>query len=177
MITNSGSISFRHLRNVSFFFIKPYVGGKMAIYNIDLNEPTQGIQDDFGNQETKANSLGKQIFWKYGYNPIKTLNNNDDLFSGGLEYLLDGTDNGVDDVIYLSKIPKDDPFKLKQLKKGRWDDICYTIDYKSNNFDGGSDSVYVKLMPYRGYKAYEHKHRDTDQDKMDYYSRLDFKKI
>lgn len=142
--------------------------------DIELNEHTQGIQDTFGKQEIKANVLGKRIFWKYGYNPIKIHNFNDELFS-----LRDpeGTDHGIDDVIYKDELPKDDPLNLKQINKSRFDDTCYTIDYKSNNFTGDLNSVYVKLMPYRGSKSYfSHekdgktisplqKHYDIDQKK------------
>lgn len=114
--------------------------------NMELDEHTQGIQDSFGKQEIEANKLGKQIFLKYGYVPIKIHNHNDELFKG--TSLEEGTDHGIDDVIYLVDIPINDPLKLKSLSQGRFDDMCYSIDYKSNNFVGDINSVYVKIMQY-----------------------------
>lgn len=118
------------------------------------NEHIQGIKDHFGITEDKANTIAKQVFENYGYNPIKLDNFNNKLFSGSLEPLNDRTDHGIDAKIFKDKIPDDDPFNLSQLKKGRSCDMFYTIDYKSNNFKGGSDSIYIKLMPYRGIKNY-----------------------
>lgn len=115
--------------------------------NIELNEHTQGIQDIHGKKEIEANKLAKRIFWKYGYDPIKIHNYDDHLFENKSS-LYEGTDHGIDDVIYIQEIPKHDPLKLKSLSRGRFDHTCYTIDYKSNNFSGDDNSIYVKLMKY-----------------------------
>jgi len=112
--------------------------------DMNLKEHTQGIQDDYGKQEIKVNRLGKQIFNIYDNSPIKLHNNNEQVFR---KEMLDGTDHGIDDVIFIDDIPEDDPLRLKQLEKGRHTDVLYTIDYKSNNFKIDMNSVYVKLMP------------------------------
>jgi|GEM_PF-5828613 hypothetical protein len=124
------------------------------IRSIESNEHIQGIKDKYGKQEHKANTLLKQIFWKYDYNPVKLLNFNDEILGGLFKRYNDGTDYGIDDVIYKHEIPEDDPFNLLQLRKGRSTDMYYTIDYKSNNFSGGLNSVYIKLMPYNTMKKY-----------------------
>lgn len=146
------------------------------IRSIESNEHIQGIKDKYGKQEHKANTLLKQIFWKYDYNPVKLLNFNDEILGGLFKRYNDGTDYGIDDVIYKHEIPEDDPFNLLQLRKGRSTDMYYTIDYKSNNFSGGLNSVYIKLMPYNTMKKYLNEYT-TPNGKlikpMEYYCRKD----
>lgn len=111
----------------------------------NLNDSIRGIHDEFSEQELIANDLCRQIFEIYNYNPVTPRN-----FDNGLS---EGTDYGIDDIIYVNKIPKDDCLNLKQFKAGKWDDTVYTIDYKSNN-NRHVNSVYIKLMPYRNPKQY-----------------------
>lgn len=120
-----------------------------AIKSIKSNEYSfQRQKDKYRVIEEKSKTLLKQIFWKYGYDPIKFHNP------------MDGTYYGIDDVILKDDIPDDDPFNLSKLVKGRFSDLNYAIDYKSNtfdsndNYDRGLNSVYIKLMPYRGIKEY-----------------------
>lgn len=111
----------------------------------NLKTDIRGINDKFGEQEQRTNDLCKQIFERYGYNPV-TPRNFDNDFS-------EGTDYGIDDVIYVNKIPLNDPFNLKRFKNGKWDDTVYTIDYKSNNLYY-LNSIYVKLMVDRSFSYY-----------------------
>lgn len=173
---------------------------KDQIKSKENNDYLQGIEDEHGIKEIKANSMGKQIFELYDYYPRQIENNHDliflkenihDLRNNYTErelnrYLFkeyghrnlksflndddsyfrepERTDYGIDDVIYISKIPYNDPLNLKALKKGRFDDTCYTVDYKSNNFrnelEVNFNSVYVKLMPFKNKYDYILHERD-----------------
>lgn len=120
--------------------------------NEESNVIVKGKQDQYGKQEKKAISLGRQIFQKYGYNPVEIHNFNDKLFKNTSFH--EGTDHGIDEVIYIDEFPTEDPFNLKQLSKQRFDDQCYTIDYKSNNFSD-NNSIYIKIMDNHFSKYYK----------------------
>jgi len=112
----------------------------MAIKSIMSDEFIQGIPDKYGYQELKANSLGRQILHNNGYQTHKLLNFNSDVFPD-VDF-----DMGIDEAIFRSRIPKDDPFQLEKLNSN-FDDMTITIDYKSNNLND-TESIYVKLKPY-----------------------------
>jgi hypothetical protein len=127
----------------------------MPIRSIVTDENVRGMDDEYSRQELKANSICRQIFEKYGYQPLRCMNNDTTLFplDSGLN---DGTDYGIDDIIYIKDIPDEDRLNLKHrrpLINSYFPHYC--IDYKSNNFNGGLGSVYVKLMPFHGYSHYE----------------------
>lgn len=112
----------------------------MAIRSNNTDEFIQGINDHYGKQERKANSLGRQILSYHGYFTHKLMNFNSELFPD-VRY-----DMGIDEAIFRSRIPKDDPLKLRKLKS-HYDDTTITIDYKSNNLKD-PNSIYIKLKPY-----------------------------
>ncbi|UTB33423.1 MAG: hypothetical protein NKF70_03980 [Methanobacterium sp. ERen5] len=116
------------------------------------NKIVKGKQDMYAKQEMKAISLGRKIFHKYGYNPVEIHNFNDKVFKNTVFH--EGTDHGIDEVIYIDDIPTEDPLNLKLLSKPRFDDQCYTIDYKSNNFSD-NNSIYVKIMANHAFRFYE----------------------
>ena len=121
----------------------------MAIMSIIRYDFIQGIPDKYGFQELKANSLGMQILSLHGYVTHKLNNFNPDFFPE-VDF-----DLGIDEAIFRSRIPKDDPLQLRDLKS-HFDDMTITIDYKSNNLND-KDSIYVKLKPYvHPNKYFEH---------------------
>lgn len=147
----------------------------MPIRSIVTDEQVRGIDDEYSRQELKANSIFRQIFEKYGYQPLRSMYNDTTLFplDSGLN---DGTDYGIDDIIYIKDIPDEDRLNLKHrrpLINSYFPHYC--IDYKSNNFNGGLGSVYVKLMPFHGYTHYKRNNRHSGKNTINTYHRLDQK--
>jgi len=105
--------------------------------------------DDLNKNYTN-NELNEFLKEKYNHNSLYWFLMDDSSYW----YEPERTDHGIDHVIYKDEIPQKDPLNLKHIRNGRFDDTCYTIDYKSNNFSYDVNSVYVKLMPYHGSKSY-----------------------
>lgn len=124
---------------------------KKIIYR-NLNETVNGIKDEYADWGLVAKDLGRQIFERYDYLP--TINNfGVFMFEEGLRRISEDGDRGINDMVSFNDVPADDLFKFKRINHlTRYRD--YVIDYKSNN-NNHPDSVYVKLMPFMGFKAYE----------------------
>lgn len=150
----------------------------MPIRSIDIDEDVRGIDDEYSRKELKVNSISRQIFVKYGYQPFRYLNHDTSLFPLG-HPLCNDTDYGMDDIIYSKDIPKEDVLNLKQRRPLVMNShyTKYAIDYKSNDFIGGLGSVYIKLMPFYGYTHYKRYHRHTGKDTINEYHKLDQKDL
>jgi len=151
----------------------------MPISSIVTDEPVRGIDDEHSRKELKVNSICRQIFEKYGYKPKRFMNNDTALFPLG-SGLHDDTDYGIDDIIYCKDIPKEDTLKLKQRRPLLMNSkyyLRYNIDYKANTFKQGLGSVYVKLMPFRGYTHYEELNRHNGKCNINTKHRLDQKQV
>ncbi|CEL24433.1 hypothetical protein [Methanobacterium formicicum] len=153
----------------------------MPIRSKVTDEEVRGIKDKHSKKELRVNNICRQIFQKYNYTPFKYMNFETSLFPKGSS-LDDGTDYGIDDIILYKHIPEEDSLKMKQVNPlldghpmFNYNNIYYCIDYKSNEFNGGLDSVYVKLMPFEGFKHYETFYRNTDEYRVNAYYRLDRK--
>lgn len=135
----------------------------MTIKSIETNEFVQGLLDKYGLQERKANSLGRQILSHHGYFTHKLNNFNSEIIKD-VKY-----DMGIDEAFFRSDIPEDDPLKLRKLKS-HYEDTSITIDYKSNNFSGDNNSIYVKLKPYyHPNKYFVHTKKEEKIDPIDKY--------
>jgi hypothetical protein len=149
----------------------------MPIRSIVTDEQVRGIVDEHSRKELKVNSICRQIFEKYGYQPLRFMNHDTALFPLGSS-LHDDTDYGIDDIIYCKDIPKEDTLKLKQrrpLVMNSKYHLRYNIDYKSNTFKSGLGSVYVKLMPFYGYSHYKRNNGHSGKNTINTYHRLDQK--
>jgi hypothetical protein len=121
-----------------------------------FDEKVIGIDDEFSRQERDANDIGRQIFEKYNYKPVKLLNLDNRTFSPSSNF--NSPEYGIDALLYCEDIPDEDLLNLNQVKPLNYDNRFfaphYNVDYKSNNFSGDSNSVYVKLMRYGSTRKY-----------------------
>jgi hypothetical protein len=53
---------------------------------------------------------------------------------------------GIDEIILYNEMPEDEPLRIKQLHKGKGNEIFCTVDFKSNNLSLSPNPSYLQLL-------------------------------
>lgn len=148
----------------------------MSIRSEILDENIKGMSERDGKKGMYAISMGRQIFSNHNYKIHRFSKLN----------VREFPENYKDDNLTFTDIIRynditEDKFNLKDNKPLIYNGGCFnfnnsffTIEYRSNNF-GTEDSIYVKLMTFRGWRSYEPSQR-TGESARDKHLRLDKKR-